>query len=455
VETGLVTGAAQGVWRRSRDIPGDPAGGDRTLAIPFVLILAFIVFEYARPAHVFHVPMVAASVLFVGWLVRREKRWSRQTYALIGLLGVMAVSTFFAPNGYAAFLTTRSMTILFLGVCIPMMHVVDRLPRLRLLVVTWVATFVYVGVYAIGHSGFGPAGTDGAQDENYVGSAMSMALPFAYFSIFVERRTWAKVLYGAACGVFVAATIVGTSRGGFLAMVAVGVYCLMFSPRKKTALAGAAVLALMVLLMTPGEFWEEMATMTDTEESTVDGRIEFWKTAWRMFLDYPVVGIGPGNFYWNSVAYRTHEQVMKLGMAAVVTHSFYFELLAELGLIGCAVVLSVWYWNAVELRTVVRGTGRELSRSEAAPGGRQSADEGGDLRVLRYYALAVGGGLVGLAMGGISLSFLYFSHFWILTAMTVAVKELTARAIPFGMASAARGIAGAGAPLGVSRGFLG
>ncbi len=64
-----------------------------------------------------------------------------------------------------------------------------------------------------------------------------------------------------------------------------------------------------------------------------NGRVVFWKTAWHDFAAHPAVGSGGGTFadYW--LTHRTSKLSVKNA------HSLYLETLAELGVVGLAIVL--------------------------------------------------------------------------------------------------------------------
>lgn len=388
----------------------------------FFFLLVYLVLEYARPAEMLHLPVIISVVLFLGWLARSEKKWNGQTKAFLALLALMAWGTLFAPNDYWAAMTTRTFAILFFGTCIPLMHVADSVRRLRILVVTWVGTFAYVGIYAALHDGFGPGGVDAAQDENYIGVAMSIAFAFAYFAVLAAKRGVAKALGLAACGVFITATMAGASRGGFLAMSAVVLYCLGVSPKKKQAFMVGGLLCLVVLLVTPETYWDEMASMIDPREPTVALRLEVWTIAWRMYLANPVTGVGPSNFRWNSPAYQSERQYEKFGRGLIMhTHSMYFELLADLGTVGGILFVWILLRNILDIRWVVKRATERLARMAGADD-RQARET----RAARYYALAIGGSLLGALVGGVSLSFLYFTYIWVLSAMAGALRNATA-----------------------------
>ena len=74
----------------------------------------------------------------------------------------------------------------------------------------------------------------------------------------------------------------------------------------------------------------------------------FWKTAWHDFTAHPVVGSGGGTFarYW-----AVHRPVK---ISVRNAHSLYLETLAELGVVGLAIVLAallVPLWTGLHRRS--------------------------------------------------------------------------------------------------------
>jgi O-antigen ligase len=259
----------------------------------------------------------------------------------------------------------------------------------------------------------------GWQDENYAAALMTMAFPFAYFSIFVARKVLARVAFAMVAGLFMAAVVVSFSRGGFLGMAVVLLYCVLRSPKRWPLLLVGPALAVGIAVFATPEYWTEMETISDTHEKTAELRLDLWEIAFRMFQANPLTGVGPANFVWNAGDYQSEEQFARYQRslaASAVTHSVYFELLAELGLAGMIVVGGTLYRNYGDLRFVARETKKEHEGASASSS---------DVRRARYYERAIAGSLIGVLTCGATVSILYYSYLWILTAMAVALKQAT------------------------------
>jgi O-antigen ligase len=362
------------------------------------------------------IPMVISILMVAGWLLRQDKRWSTQTSYLVGLLLVMAAGIPFAANTFSVVWTTYGMAVTILCICIPLSSIVTSVRRVRAWVNAFVAVSMYVGGWALLHGGLGPSGADGGQDENYVAAMMAMAIPFAYFSIFAERRWFAKLLLSASVVVFTGAIIVGLSRGGFLGLAAVVLYCLARSPRKVAGFTIVAVIGVAALFFAGPAYWEEMSTITDTSESTADLRIEVWKIGVRMWQANPILGIGAGNFRWHVGDYQSADQLDKYGRdlsGSIIAHSLPVELLAELGAAGVVVVGALLWGTWRNLRKVQRGV-------IASPGEPVVSN----LIPLAHYADAVIASILACLVTGTFLSLLYFEYLWLLIAMGIAITQV-------------------------------
>ena len=410
-----------------RHVPGGRASRER-LGFFFLLLLVYLFFEYGRPPNPLGIPMLISILSLGGWLVRRDKRWTTQITGFLIFVVVMAVGIPIAANAYSAFWTTYGMAVLLLCICAPLPSLITSVRRIKIWTYTFVAVAVYVGGYAIFHEGFGPSGSAGGQDENYVAAMMGMAIPFAYFSIFTERRRGGKVLLALSTVVFSGAIIVGFSRGGFLGFCAVVLYCLARSPKKLLGLGVVAVIGLTVLVFAGhvghsarqdrlGTYWQAITTIGDIDEGTADLRIEVWKIGMRMWQAHPLFGGGPGSFRWMVGEYQSPDQLAKYGRnlgGSIIAHSLFVELLAELGIVGAGVLLALLWYTWRDLRRVHQGAAR-LSRARTVVG---------DVERLRCYSDAVICSILACLVNGAFLSLLYYSYLWLLIALGSAITQV-------------------------------
>ena len=180
----------------ARGRAGAALGDWGPVGVVFPLLLLWQFFEVGRPPTPAGLPLVLSAVLFFDWLFKQDRQTGRQTMWWIVFLASDRIGIVAAPNTYAAALTTRSMATLFLGACLPLVALVTTPKRLR----WWVYGFLVVAFYAVGwaaaHRGMGPSGTFGGQDENYMAAMAGMTLPFAYFSLFFEKRMLHRIALG-------------------------------------------------------------------------------------------------------------------------------------------------------------------------------------------------------------------------------------------------------------------
>src|SRR6267143_1135944 len=400
------------------------------LSLPFFLLLLYPMFDYGRPPNPMGIPMIISVLLVVAWILTPAKKVNLQIVCFLLLLGAMSIGAVTAVNNYSAYQALTAMAINLLCICIPLIHFIDSLRKIRIFVNLLIVVFLYVGVWAIFNGGNGPAGSAGAQDENYTSAMMCIGLPLAYFSIPLTDRHAVKMFYGVALGVYATAVVVSFSRGGFVGLVGVVLFCILNSPRKKQALIALVIGALLVLMVAGPSYWEEMETITDTKEATADLRLELWTIAWRMLVSNPLLGVGPGNFRWNAGDYQSVEQLEKIGHSitnSVVVHSTYFEILSELGLVGGTLFVTILFRTFKDLRRI-RSDAR--IRADAGNAGQREPISGKerlsptDSQQLQCYSLAIMGSLIGYLLPAAFVSFTYFSHFWLLAALAVALNEV-------------------------------
>ena len=405
----------RGKMRRSVTL----ARADR-LGPVFFSALAWLLFDLGRPYTPPGLPLVISGVLLIDWSLKKEKQLGPRWIWWLVLLGVTASGVLLAANTYSAYFYTRLLGILFLGFCLPLQGLLTSLRHVRWYVYSLILIAFYVGFWATTHGGFGPAGGAG-QDENYTAALMTVGAALAYFSFFTVKRLWVRLALGAAMCTFVAAMAVADnpSRGGFLALISVALYCLWRSPRKLMGVSIIAALGAALVLFAGDHFWKEIDTTTDYESGTGDMRLEVWKAGIRMWKGNPVLGVGAGNLRWVIGDYQSEEQFEKFGRSlggSIIAHSSHVEMLAETGSVGAlAMILLTWStWSGLgKLRPPKRKPGEPPLHP--------------DLVELGHYADAVRCAILAVLVNGTFLSLFYYSHLWVLIAAGTAMPYVHRR----------------------------
>jgi O-antigen ligase len=178
---------------------------------------------------------------------------------------------------------------------------------------------------------------------NSLGAFFVMSVPIAWFLFSEMSGKFARSFALASVGILLVGLFATQSRGGLLGICMIILLSICFSRKKmKTALL---YLALMVVIipMIPKEKLERFKTISISEEEmdpSSAARIYAWKKGIKMFLDYPIGGVGVGQFsYAFGKEYRDDEWDEKFGKslgynAFLRPHNMFIQVLAESGGIG-------------------------------------------------------------------------------------------------------------------------
>ena len=420
---------------KSADAPKPAEGG----AIATRFLLFYMWFDLVRPSFVWHFPKLLSTALFVTWLVQPDKRIPRQNLLMLLFLGVMLIDIPIAENSYAVVWTTYGMAVSILGLCLPLVQFINSIARFQVIMHSLMGIFVVIGAWASVHSGYGPAAGDGGQDENYVTACMAMGLPLLLYSSLSAGTRLKKILYLAPVPILLLAVVVAEnpSRGGFLGFIGAIGYMVYYSKRRIAALISVGVLSAVVGLMAGATYLQEMGTITETETGTADHRKDLWRIATYMFMSYPLTGVGPNNYRWRIQEFETAEIIEKyrhsLGGTAF-THSLYFELLAELGSAGVILFALIVVRNFRDLAEIKRRVRQIMDREPSVVSIGESITphlpSGGTLKLLHCYAHGLTASLIAFLVCSAFISTLYYTYFWLLSALIASLKLIFERMVP-------------------------
>ncbi len=378
----------------------------------FLVTVLYIIVEYGRPQEKIHAigllrpGLMAIALILISWIrigkIPIEK--NRQTTCMILLFLILALHIPFARNGFWAYTQAKGF-LMYFPFLLSAIYFINTFDRLRLFINIWIGLMCYISFNIIVHGAGEGSGGSFLSDENDYSLLLNMMVPFSFFMLFVEKNLIKKLFYLFGCCLATMSIIVSASRGGFVGLLSIGFVMWFFSPKKIVTLLVLCVAALLIYNFAGDAYFQEMATVTDTEESTSSARIESWKSGVNMFLSHPL-GVGGRNFMvWFPDHQTAHFKRVMWGREA---HSLWIQLLTETGIFG---VMIYGFLIKCNLKDIFRLKKYKYSEDK-------------DMIYTYYLSLAFLASLAGYFSSGCFVSVLYYPHFFYVTAMIVATTRL-------------------------------
>ncbi len=338
--------------------------------------------------------IVGAVTLLALLLSKEPKHYpvTPVTVTLILLVLWMNVSYVFAinPTSYPFAQWDKVMKIqLFVVVTMIVMNAAERIRWL-----VWVATMsiaffgIKGGIFTLTSGGgsmvLGPEGSfiDGNTE---IATAIAVVMPMMRF---LQMQSASRLVrWGLGLGMALCAVaILGSySRGGLMAVAAMGAF-LWIKSRKRVAI-GIGMMLLVPLLfgVMPDKWFDKMNTISSYEQDgSAMGRINAWHFAFNLAKDRPLTGGGFGAFtdetfaVWAPNPTDVHD-----------AHSIWFLILGEHGFVGLTLFILLWLqaW---------RLAGSIIKSCKGRPDLRWLADLAAMIQV-SFIAYWVGGSFLSLA----------------------------------------------------------
>jgi O-antigen ligase len=245
-----------------------------------------------------------------------------------------------------------------------------------------------------------------------------MLVPLGFFRFLGERSKWLRLLAAVAtafCALGVALTF---SRGAAIAFAMV-LIIMTFMRFIKPWQLGLIILALALLFTAVPEYRTRLTTISGFSsiistdgaaagETEADGSMLSRATeglaALLVFIDHPVVGVGPGMFRYYYQEYAAFVGLRVLA-ADRQSHNLFLGLLAETGALGMICFLLVLY---VTLRNLNRVRKRYLvSKPEYS-------------NIATAFMLAI----ITYMASGLFLHFAFIRYFWLMMALAGAASYI-------------------------------
>ncbi len=387
----------------------------------YYALLLFFVFEYLRPgAYVpgldgLHLNALVPLTCIIGTMAAGTPVSNRQflaewnTKIMGALLGLLVLSTVFATVTMAAYTVTRNV-FLYILIYWTLVRQVGDLRRLKGVCMS--LTIVHIMIAALNPALFSGADNrvginSGAfiGDGNDFALSVNICISLCLFLAAESKKRIHKAVWTAALFALVLGVIATQSRGGTVALGAVGVYYWLKSQRKLQTAALFVLVLAMVLTWAPASYFKRMSTISNTEESSTKGRTDAWKMGVQMAAANPILGAGAGHF---PLAVGEIRRAHNDPGAWLNAHSIYFLLLGELGVPGLAVLLTFIFGNLMANRRMLREA-RQLPPEQAL--------------TARNALACTSAALVAFATGGAFLGAAYYPHMYVLAGMLAAARH--------------------------------
>lgn len=238
-------------------------------------------------------------------------------------------------------------------------------------------------------------------DGNDYALSVNICIPFCLFLILESRRKIAKLGWLGLMLLLVVSIVATKSRGGTVALGAMGLHYWLKSERKALTAGVFAVVLATIFVVAPPSYFERMGTITDTEEGSAQGRIMAWTEGVNMAIANPLLGAGVGHF---PVAFGKAN-----GGRWMTAHSVYFLILGELGIPGITLFLAIIIANLSMNRRLMR-------RLDELPPDQASR--------ARNILMCTSASLIAFASGGAFLSAAYYPHIYVLCGLLAASRHM-------------------------------
>jgi O-antigen ligase len=201
--------------------------------------------------------------------------------------------------------------------------------------------------------------------RNHVNYAVYVALflPFLFLaSKWYRSGSWQKILINIAKPLFLASIYFSYTRSSWIS-VAVGFVA--FLTMQRGLIKPAVIVSLLVLFATctwlldnnrfldyapdfsktiyHDDFADHMAATTSLEDVSSAERIYRWLAGWYMFLDKPVSGFGPGNFYpyYQNYTVSSFYTYISRNEERSTVHNYYILMMLEQGFMGLVIFFAL------------------------------------------------------------------------------------------------------------------
>lgn len=248
--------------------------------------------------------------------------------------------------------------------------------------------------------------TSFGEHSNSLAMYMTTTIPMLIYLMVRYRRPIARAFCFAMMGICFVTLIVTGSRSGILSLLGTSFTYAWFSRHRIAYFILIVFLSVVTFVAMPEQYKERYGSIASEEvDASSQGRLDAWAAGMRMFVDYPITGVGPQAF---AAAYLEREGVW------LYSHSLYVELIATMGVVGTV----AWGWFLYQVLIALRRMHRR--KTETAYFKTDTV-----VFVRATYAI-----IIGLLVAGVFGHILFRDTWYVLAALVVAKEKLSLIAPP-------------------------
>jgi putative inorganic carbon (hco3(-)) transporter len=215
-------------------------------------------------------------------------------------------------------------------------------------------------------------------DHTVYGAALVYFLPYLFYYTFTFIKNYSfRLFYILLISLFVVAVFFSYSRAAWLSLFcALAVYLIFKWKIQTRTIVVFSIVGAIFLLFMSGSIYESLSrsrgqshgkdveqhfksvTNISTDASNIE-RINRWKCAWRMFLDKPFLGFGPGTYQFYYGQFQVNSDVnfnSTFSGDKGHAHSEYLNTLSETGIFGLLIFLVTIIVTCRTAASILRNT---------------------------------------------------------------------------------------------------
>lgn len=397
---------------------------------PFVGTLAWAWISFMSPismtftAKSFQLNLLIAALTLGVWALspRKEWNWGVQTtlFLVFTLYFLMGTIASVSPDT-SWYMWDR----LWKGMLLILVVVTTITTKVRIQALVWVICISIAfwalqgGLRTIASGGGGGTHFTGPansilSDRNHFAVGVVTIIPLINYLRLQASEKWVRYACLGVMGVVALAVVASQSRGGFIALAAVGIGLWLMTPKKVlfAGLLGLGVIAAIPLL---SEEWvERMETISTAaeEDASFRGRLAAWRAAYDI-ASQRFIGAGPrapqtGPGYFPFAS----DYALSINSFPRAAHSIYFEVLGDLGWPGLFLFLMM-------LLTAILTALKAQAMAKPYP----------ELAWIRNLAAMIPVCLAGYMVGGAAVSLAYWEISFTLMVIPFMLTVMARRAI--------------------------